>query len=537
MFGFSPIRKTRSTAYAAIGHGPVEEIDFEERGDMEEKHGAMTRVYEMSEPKGLPYVGSLAQTTRSRAADAVERIGSLELIPTLKHIGRELVPTFLRPSDPDSPPEKLLPTAFLDGLRGVAAFFVFHQHFLQAWTHQIFWAWGHDGGPSHIMQLPFIRLVCAGQPMVYIFFGVSGYSLAYGPLKARRDHSWEKMLASVNSSVFRRGVRLFLPCIVVSFIFMTLVYLGLCESNRSMKFPGGPDRFPDRAASYAAQLALWARMIRTMTEVWSWKVYFPNFDPHLWTIRIEFMGSLVLYLVMCGTARMQAKVRLPLLFAIVCYVNHYGRWELFMFLGGLFVAETDMLRNVHRRSREEVDLPSRRSWRTAVTPSGFFWTANLVCSLWLLSVPLERVHETPGFKLLFTLIPKSWDAPGRMSLERIGFWWAIGALQLIWTTSNSPTIQKAFTNPVAQYLGKVSYALYILHGPLLYSVGYTIARNMQGLIGVETQVRKWTVIGVEYLVMLPVLFTISDICWRLVDKKSVAFARWIQEQCFVPAIK
>lgn len=69
--------------------------------------------------------------------------------------------------------QNLRPTAWLDGVRGVAALIVTIYHYAYLWP----WAqtgWGVSKNDHHFMQLHFIRVIISGGFMVRIFFMISG---------------------------------------------------------------------------------------------------------------------------------------------------------------------------------------------------------------------------------------------------------------------------------------------------------------------------------------------------------------------------
>jgi peptidoglycan/LPS O-acetylase OafA/YrhL len=45
--------------------------------------------------------------------------------------------------------------------------------------------------------------------------------------------------------------------------------------------------------------------------------------------------------------------------------------------------------------------------------------------------------------------------------------------------------QRFFNLTVVQYFGKISYAIYLMHGPVLHTVGYAIERWAWGVTGIE----------------------------------------------------
>jgi len=100
---------------------------------------------------------------------------------------------FLKPSfigHNSSETRKLHPTAYLDGLRGVAALCVVIAHYQatffpylgEGWHQKGQWEDGTEKKNNYIVQLPMIRTFYASRFMVSIFFVISGYVLSQKPL-------------------------------------------------------------------------------------------------------------------------------------------------------------------------------------------------------------------------------------------------------------------------------------------------------------------------------------------------------------------
>jgi hypothetical protein len=132
-----------------------------------------------------------------------------------------LLPSFILPSR-NKKPRKLFPTSYLDGLRGVAAFFVVVHHYTIEYTASSPTGWGLDrggkGAQNWFWLLPIVRVVHAGRFMVVIFFVLSGYVLSYRSLKLARQGKHLELLDSLASSVFRRWLRLHLPVAASCFL-------------------------------------------------------------------------------------------------------------------------------------------------------------------------------------------------------------------------------------------------------------------------------------------------------------------------------
>jgi hypothetical protein len=129
-------------------------------------------------------------------------------------------------------PRKIFPTSYLDGLRGVAAFFVVIHHYTMAYTATSGIGYGLErpedppGSHNWFWLLPVIRVVHAGRFMVVIFFVISGYVLSHRSLKLARLGKHLELLESLASSVFRRWLRLHLPVAASCFMGFILARLN-----------------------------------------------------------------------------------------------------------------------------------------------------------------------------------------------------------------------------------------------------------------------------------------------------------------------
>lgn len=144
-----------------------------------------------------------------------------------------LVPSFLqgRQAREQICPAKLAPTAYLDGIRGLAALFVFFCHyFYQAFT--IAKSWGTGADNYHFLKLPIVRLWYQGPPAVCVFFVISGYALSYRPLKLIRNGAMSDFATTMSSLTFRRGVRLYLPTAISTLMIVSLLRIGAYEWTR-----------------------------------------------------------------------------------------------------------------------------------------------------------------------------------------------------------------------------------------------------------------------------------------------------------------
>jgi peptidoglycan/LPS O-acetylase OafA/YrhL len=494
-----------------------------------------------------------------------------------------LLPSFLHPHDPSKPPRRLHSTSYLDGLRGVAALVVLHSHFLTNWFYPLRSGYLSSPENQYIMQLPILRLFYAGRASVAIFFVISGFVLSYKPLQLIRKGEQVKVLEVLSSSVFRRSIRLWVPI-----TFGTAISALLAFNDLYTPVPSRGETIPPVFPTWQEQMLHWYGDLSQFAFPWKGSGVDGNgpigfiYNGHLWTIPVEFYGSIVVFatvLGLSGVNRGNGWMRVMIGVGLVWYSLVHGRWDVSLFLGGAVLAEWSLITSPsspalplhhhhHQTSRFpdfEDDGARINSLRLVSISKKSFAALSLLCrpairklrpftgplNLFLLFVALfllSYAGESPSpghfhdFLVLYT--PGIWASIG---LGREHFWLCVGALLLLFTLTNSTSLQSPFNSRFAQYLGDVSYSLYIVHGMVLFTLGTGLWEKWTGLVGKKEWVDNGTGQLVEVLVTAEcergqwwkallgcavlnyvVVFWCADIFWRVVDGRVPRWGRWVE---------
>ncbi|KAF4632894.1 hypothetical protein G7Y89_g5231 [Cudoniella acicularis] len=454
-----------------------------------------------------------------------------------------LTPSFLRhSSSAPGAKRKLYPTSYLDGLRGIAAFIVFIDHFGTNWFEPLRRGYGSTEENHYLIQLPFIRLLYAGRASVAVFFVISGFVLSYKPLKQIRAAQFEALQDTLASSVFRRGLRLYLPVAAGTFISMLMAWAGWYRALPLHSTDGLPPALPSLTEHF------WHWKNHMVGIAWPFQDVMPNsptqvpYNGHLWTIAIEYYGSMIVYVVVLGFSRCKAWVRMLGVGGTACAAMHFERWDIFLFLSGVMLAELSLMK-VNVAERFEFEYASEKgSWWSQFWDDSALerWSRLLptmnyflcVFALYLLSYAGGSWIEYEPGPGPFHEYLMSWTPQRYWSLwfgfER--FWTTIGGVILVFTISRSSVLQSPFTTPLAQYLGDISYALYIVHGPILFTAGtwfYDTYGQVEGIW-------QWGAAFAGAALFNTILCVwAGDLFWRGIDVKSVEFAKWFAGKCWV----
>jgi len=463
-------------------------------------------------------------------------------------------------------PKRHTPTAWLDGLRGYAALLVFFCHYFFAYFHTTKFVYGTvpakgavvphgnfipygnpvGGGTAieepmpymnrGIFQLPILRLLVFGDPMVAIFFIVSGYALSMKPVSLiRRGPSAQSdLLSALASSIFRRPVRLLLPCLVSTFLVVVAVRMGLFYYSsllagdehggaqnfhkyfRGWAHEATPDVFPD----FYEQFWDWVYSMSAFMDFFNhhhWRM--TKYDIHLWTIPVEFRCSLLLYLTQAATAQLTSQARLTILAALVIGACSWGDvWEMGLFWSGMALCEYDMIRDEEAAASQDLQEKTDIEWPVQQ------WLLTFLAGLYLLSYPIIFAEFTPFYSWM------SWaKVQGLRESDQFRIWHCIGAVLLVMAISNSQPLKDFFSNRFARYLGRISYALYMVHGPINRALGYSLVYQLWFIVGNRTQTQYNTAVLLGFVVVFVAVLYGADLFCRTIDEPIVRFAKWLED--------
>jgi peptidoglycan/LPS O-acetylase OafA/YrhL len=427
---------------------------------------------------------------------------------------------------------------WLDGLRGVAALIVAWFHFTTgslAVPYRSFW----DSPASenrHFIQIAPFRVIFAGQAMVDIFFVVSGYSISTGLIKLRNEGSLPDFYRKLTSSVVRRMFRLCFPVAVMMIISHVLFYGGLynLEFGEGQGCPG--------AKPWSSPIPHIQCLIRSFASIVNLQSSQDlTLNNHLWTIPVEIRGSMKVYLALLGLSTISTIARhLAVgLLAVRCFWN--GNPEFLAFFAGLLFAELD---GSASRKHHDLQLSSPLSpWSpsklgvskaTLSQVMTFFRYYVFALGIYLLCLPVPVWHEgatTPTFSsdwfFLSLLRPLPWwDWEIKMRT-----WHTIGAILVISSMRALPRLRTPFESRVAQFLGHISFSLYLCH-QTVYRIMLNRSLNWTslGISGINYweagNQGRYVIVFVAWAVSTAVIGTIlmlaSKYMAKTVDQRSVS---------------
>ncbi|EXJ81880.1 hypothetical protein A1O1_07945 [Capronia coronata CBS 617.96] len=431
------------------------------------------------------------------------------------------------------PKKPLHRTAYLDGLRGFAALLVYVLH------HQV---WGHAGiGGEFILEnaygwdkqfyficIPGIRVLFSGGHLaVAVFFVISGYVLSAKPMSLIQAGETTQVADNLGSALFRRWARLYLPVIATTFVWMTSWHLfGL----RSLS-PGAYE--PEK--KYIDEVWKWYSEIKNYSFVFHEDPAF-GYNDHTWSIALEFKGSIVIYTCLMAFARLSRNARLCCEAGLVFYFLYIvDGWFCSLFAMGMLLCDLDLLaiRN---------ELPSFFKQLEPFKDAIYY---TLLCiALYLGGVPsitgdLDHLRKSPGWYYLSFLKPQAVFDPRWF----YRFW---AATFIVAAVPRIKSLKAFFETNFCQYLGRVSFGLYLVHGPVLWSLGDRVYAATGRIRDAHAELvpawinlcpfPSWGPFGLEvnfimaHVVLLPVTLWLAEIVTKVIDGPTVNFAQWMYKR-------
>lgn len=425
--------------------------------------------------------------------------------------------------------KELRSTAYLDGLRGIAALIVYVAH-SEAWCHDadlIQEGFGYHGKMS-LITLPLLRVFfTGGHAAVAVFFVISGFVLSRKAIKQMHQKS-EDVYATLTSAAFRRPIRLYYPFIVTTVLYFFSWHIFRLD----LEWPKPQDTLLLEIENWWVEFRGFANPFRTPTDTWF------TYDFPLWTIPVEFQGSLLILLVLFACSRTTIRARMSVTAALAVYFHHIGLWQMFCFLTGSLIAEAD-----HLDIGKQMTSARMTMIRRIGLNSQLVFTIMFTISMYLAGQPSQKHPDvalaTPGWNTLTSMVPSVYAAD-----QWWRFWLSVSAPLMVLSLTQLPRLQRVLEHKIPQYFGRISFALYLIHIPIAATIGDKIFRIF-GFVRPGTMASAWDnwypiasvgPLGLELSFLLPqmfiapITFYFAEIVTRLVDEPSITLGKWAYER-------
>jgi peptidoglycan/LPS O-acetylase OafA/YrhL len=378
-----------------------------------------------------------------------------------------------------------------EGLRGLASVAVLVGHLVIAFW-PVLYSVNHPYHANYPKLAGWIastpaRVLIDGQFAVAIFFLLSGFVLS---LSFFKTGSFD----ALSSAAIRRYFRLMIPASVSILFAYAVMKAGWMYNKEATQY-----------------------MTRTVGFEHQWLGYFYNFTPHLknalrecywdtffgptalynqnlWTMSVELAGSFVVYcfLAMFGNLRRRA-----ICYAVVgaCLILN-NRQYIFDFLVGMAICDL-YVSNLKANRKIWIPLP-------------------IALALVYASCYLNVIKISGPYKFWW------------VNLEKRVIYDTVAATILVTTVAFSGTLQKAFQRRIFMFLGKISFALYLVHLVLICS----LASGCYLLLRQQASLSHNKAAAIASAACLAASFGLSWLMYLYVDRPAIAIGKYVYVYIF-----
>lgn len=360
----------------------------------------------------------------------------------------------------------------LDSLRGFAAIFV-------VFLHMYLTVPGNKMLKIFVEYSPF-RLLVSGGESVVLFFVLSGFVLSLPYLNNKQSNYF--------TFVVKRICRIYLP-----YLFVLVVAVGC----RSLFYSGQLKGYSGWFNSY------WVASINSeVIENHAILIgtFLSNLNPVVWSLLHEMRISLIFPFLMLLIVRLNWKqgIALSLLFSLIGIIIYH--------LSNPSSTGTELVSTINYTAMFVIGALLAK-YRMPITNKFMFLTKQFKITLLLIGLFIYLfLHPSFGIKLFlypgispfYRTVIDSWAVTG-------------GAVILIVFALNSSLFSRLLRNYLINYLGKISYSLYLIHVVVLFTAVQTL-HNILPL---------WCI----FLLIIIVSLAISVGMYHLIERPSIQLGK------------
>ena len=383
---------------------------------------------------------------------------------------------------------------YLDGLRGIAAVNVMIMHFFIVLAPAMIYA---NQTPSHLGNFETIfsstplGLIGAGNFSVCIFFVLSGYVLTQKYFGTKDNNV-------IISGALRRYIRLLIPVlasVILSFLLSSAGLFHYYAETVMITASNNP-------ANYWINYWTFTPNIIDAIKQAMWESFFVGgdiyYDPVLWTMTIEFYGSMLIFAMALLFGSRRNRWTFYLAAAVAFFNSYYLAFIIGMALADMFSNKTPVF-----KTSNKIILP-----------------IILFVGLFLGSYPVSIVTNDSLYGFLnngFFQTPKM-------------IYHITGAGIIMYVLLNSQRLQKVFSSPVPVFLGKISYSLYLVHFLVISSFTCALFLALYPILPSGEAVLT------SCMLSLLVIAPLSYLFYKYIDTAGVELSKNVYNRLFSPCI-
>lgn len=367
----------------------------------------------------------------------------------------------------------------IEGIRGLAAVIVVFHHYTLAFYPALNYGESnqtHFGNGS--VELLFARtplnLFYNGGFAVCIFFILSGYVLS------NNYHKTQNPIILTHYSI-KRYFRLFVPVSVTIILAYLFIKMGFMSNNELGTITKGGDWL---VGSFTQSGGLFDVIKNMFVDVFFFKDN--KYNPVLWTMTYELLGSLLLFSFLLIIHPIKHKTKLYVALILILFITQNNFYAAFI-LGALL--------NKYIIQKQQTTIPK---WLLALCfIIGLFFSSYPIC------------NDITKTIYRFITIP---------FLINYEFYHVVGSFILMFVILHSTILKDILSSRVFSFIGKISFSFYLLHFIILCSFSCYLFKIFYPMYNYNTSVL------LSFLCSVPVMIVTSIFYYQWIDRAGIKFS-------------
>lgn len=336
---------------------------------------------------------------------------------------------------------------------------------------------------------PPFGLIVAGHFAVCLFYILSGYVLSYSYLGESKRR--QKILASIIKRPIRLGGLVWLTIICGSLLWYCRLFFNGAVSDLTSSKPWF-NSYWEKNFNFNAFFIDFASSAFSKGNI---------YNPPLWTIKIELYGSLMVYLFLLLLGNFKYRVLVAILLIILFRDSLYqGFWI------GLLVADIIKIQTTSIRWTAPLSVPTK-----GCSPrlTNVYRYLLLIAFVYFSSYP-NYVNQDFLGSTIYKYLPDDKGFGGGYPM--------LSALLLFLLSISSDQLKKHLNLPVLQFLGGISYGLYVIHFLVIGSLSSWLFLALNSYFSFNISFLLVLLSGLPFIIFMAYLAT------KYVDNPSIRLA-------------
>lgn len=316
------------------------------------------------------------------------------------------------------------------------------------WLH----APAHDPKSApHLFQLPFFRLAVGGRSAVALFFLITGYVNAIGPIGKSRSGNTDAAFNGIARSALARSGRLILPTMIATMLSWFLAQTNAYHMTKHV------DSTWIRQGWHRQEPTLWMAFKSLFrAEVETWTIGWDDYDGTQWTLHLFLEGSMLVYMTMFATVLVKPKARFLIYAVLYLYFWQLGEGLAIGALKGMNIVFGMFVAELHNHYKDSA---------TSVLPAPVP-TIMIVVGMFMAGYPQDAAQNARWSHTMQTFMHSI--TVEKSDVRR--YWDHLGASTVLLGIFFSRNARRVLTSPIFNFVGRVSFPVYLMHNTMIKTV-------------------------------------------------------------------